>query len=191
MMQHSFKTIWAILALLTLGLTPKLSWAQEQTTVSAVQVFDIDTTGLLIHSKKAKNPKIASWLSVIPGAGQVYNDKAWKVPIIYGAFATTSYLIYDFNKEYKFYRSLYFEASDQSDTYGMERAKQGMEYYARYRDINYIVSVVIYILNIVDASVDAHLSDFDVSDDISMHIAPATFRVGETYAYGLTYKLSF
>ncbi|MEN9444211.1 MAG: hypothetical protein RIS47_1101 [Bacteroidota bacterium] len=140
-------------------------------------------------SVRKKNPKIATWLSaVVPGAGQFYNGKVWKIPIIYGAFATTLYLINDFDKRYKFYREQY---DVQTDSYMKERAKQGMSYYRRYRDLNYLITVAIYTLNIIDANVDAHFASFDISDDISMNIRPLLITDPKFTTLGMSYTFNF
>ncbi len=174
------------------------------TSDSAKITFEEKESPAIINPIRERNPKIASWLSAaVPGAGQVYNGKAWKVPIIYGAFATTLYLTMDYNNRYEQYKEIYKRLSEEEEVNGgsgtdagvnaneLERAKEGMKYYTRYRDINIIFTLLFYILNIVDASVDAHLSNFDVGDNLAHQWQPALFNSREQFAVGIKYTLRF
>ncbi|MCC7050675.1 MAG: hypothetical protein IT239_02710 [Bacteroidia bacterium] len=130
---------------------------------------------------KVKNtrPRNAALLSaIIPGAGQVYNRKYWKPPIIYAGFAGMGYFIYKNNYEYQQYRTIYrtlidtIKGNEIATSYTPDQLRLLKEGVRRNRDFFIIVSGLWYVINIVDAMVDAHLYDFDVSDNLSLHISP-------------------
>lgn len=126
--------------------------------------------------KKDKSPKKAALYSaILPGAGQIYTKKYWKVPIVYGGLITSVYFIDENNKQYKNYKEaalLSYETGEDQLGYTYSELKTLKEHYRRNRDVSYFSFIGVYILNIVDASVNAHLFSFDVSDDISMNIQP-------------------
>lgn len=126
--------------------------------------------------KKDKSPKKAALFSaIIPGSGQIYTEKYWKVPIVYAGIITSIYFIDENNKKYKNYKEaalLSYDSGENQLGYSYSELKILKDYYRRNRDVSYFSLVGIYILNIVDASVNAHLYNFDVSDDISINIKP-------------------
>ena len=134
----------------------------------------------LISDTTYKSPKTASILSaIIPGAGQIYNNKYWKAPIVWGGIGLSVYYIVFNTKKYKQYKDAYIARIDSdSTTVDMQfsgsdaQIQSDMEYYRRMRDISYIATAAIYTLNILDAAVDAHLKHFDINDDISARIRP-------------------
>ncbi|MCQ2264193.1 MAG: DUF5683 domain-containing protein [Bacteroidales bacterium] len=148
--------------------------------VSADQpVETIHTTDSVLQKKHS--PKIAIALSaVLPGAGQVYNKKAWKIPIIYGCLGASCYFIYDFSKKMSLYRTEYRCRMQEGfgipnpelATFDDETVLSMKKTYTRYMEIAIAATGIIYMLNIIDAAVDAHLFYFDISDDLSMHFAP-------------------
>ncbi|MBS3807261.1 MAG: hypothetical protein KGY60_07140 [Bacteroidales bacterium] len=120
------------------------------------------------------SPTKAALLSAaMPGLGQVYNKKYWKIPILYagGAFV---YYLYDFYSEnYNEYNNAYaaFLSGKINQYNGLsteEQLKAAKDFYRRYRDLNVIIMVGVYLVNIVDATVDAYLFNFDVSPDLSL-----------------------
>lgn len=130
---------------------------------------------------KKHSPKLASIMSAaIPGLGQVYNKKYWKVPIIYAAFVA-DYFAYSYNqKGYTKYKQAYIYRTD-SDSSTIDEfegildetnLKSFRDDYRKYRDLNFIIAAGIYVLNIIDANVDAQLFYFDVSDDLSLKVEP-------------------
>lgn len=158
-----------------------------------------DTTQKSIVIKETgHSPKRAVRLSaILPGAGQVYNDKIWKVPIIYAGFATLGYSIHFSHKNFKEFNTplvnrLNGDSSDvYLDVYTNDNLRQLKNFYQRNRDLSIIGTVVLYTLNIVDAYVDAHLYEFDVSDDLSLRIEPQvtpSFFARNTPVYGLKLK---
>lgn len=143
------------------------------------------------------NPKRALWLAiVIPGAGQVYNRKYWKLPIVYGGFVGCIYALQWNNQMYRDYSQAYLDIMDKDPTtqsYNQflhlntkitekneERFKtlfkKRKDYYRRWRDMSFFVLLGIYAVSVLDAYIDASLSDFDISKDISMKVAPAVIN---------------
>jgi hypothetical protein len=144
-----------------------------------------------------KNPKKATILSaVIPGAGQVYNGKLWKVPILYGGFMTDIYFINYNNKRYETFRDALFafDKGDRSQFPSLNRNSlvRNVDFWRQNRDMTILLLLAIYALNLVDANVDAHLSGFDISDNLALKIEPGIESVNSQFTnYGLTFKLQF
>lgn len=147
------------------------------------------------------NPKIAALLSIIPGAGQIYNHKWWKVPIVYACLGVSGYFIYDFSVKTSIYQKEYIlrmnGATDFLNpdlaTYADENVLAMKNYYRRNMEIAIGALTLIYILNIIDATVDAHLFYFDISDDLSMKIKPSfnnNYHTG-TFSSGLAFTINF
>lgn len=146
-----------------------------QDTVSVVA--QVDTTKVREHS-----PKKATYYSMIlPGLGQAYNRKYWKIPVVYAGFGTIGYFIVSNTKNYKDFRDAYsFKLSGSSgpppnelvNRYSSDQLLVGREYYRRNLEISYISAGLWYILTMVDATVDAHFFNYDISEDLSMHVSP-------------------
>lgn len=153
-------------------LVPLLSAGQDSASVS--QGSDRDSSAYV----PSKSPKKAAIMSaILPGAGQVYNGKYWKVPIIYGGFGVAAYLANRYTNQYNLYRDAYREASDPNGTSPFPNVtpaaiKDTRNTYRQWMELSYISIGIIYIFQIVDANVDAHLYDFDVSDDLSLNLQP-------------------
>jgi hypothetical protein len=141
--------------------------------------------------KRGRNPRIASLLSAaLPGAGQVYNGKFWKLPILYGGGFALGYYIRLNNQQYKLCRDSYIQVkAGEKDyfngAYDADQLARLREYWRRNRDLLIIVSGLSYLLNIADAAVDAHLSRFDVSDDLSVKWSPGILLAGNRPAPAL------
>jgi len=146
--------------------------------------------------------KAAFYSAIFPGGGQIYNGKYWKAPIVWGAIGTSLYFYLDNNKEYDRYRKAYklrksgiqdeFTLDDGSvliSTTGLERAQKTLR---NNRDVSLLVTAGLYVLQIVEASVNAHLLTFDDGDQISVSpsISPNLYRI-ESTAWGLKFKYSF
>lgn len=135
-----------------------------------------------LFKPKRHSPKLAAIMSsMLPGAGQVYNRRYWKPPIIYGAFAGLTYLAVKNQRDFVTFRDAYRRVLSDSTTnsitvdgqvYSQTNLQDVRNLYKRNRDLAFIFMGVLYGLNILDAAVDAHLFDFDISDDLSMRIAP-------------------
>jgi len=140
--------------------------------------------------KRAHSPNVAAGLSaLIPGAGQAFNKKYWKIPIIYAGFITGYYLNRSLNASYKTYKNLYDQnakiytsqneipPSDAVVTYNgasysLGSIQQARDYYRRYRDLTIIGLSVWYALNIIDATVDAYFYEYDISNNLSVKFIP-------------------
>lgn len=126
------------------------------------------------------DPTRAAMLSAaLPGLGQIYNGRYWKAPIIYLGFGAVVYFVNFNNNEYQTLRSAYMAKVDGNpntiDEFpGIPPAnlERGMNYYRRNLELSYIAGAVLYLLNILDASVDAHLLDFDVGEDLTLQMQP-------------------
>jgi hypothetical protein len=157
----------------------------------------------------------ATWLAlVIPGGGQIYNRKYWKLPIVYGGFVGCMYA-YNWNGQmYKDYRQAYLDIMDSDPNtdsykdffrpgYNFEANKEYLktvfkkrkDRYRRWRDLSIFATIGVYALSVIDAYVDAQLSSFDISEDINLSIAPQVIQ-GNDYSrdrgyYGLNCHITF
>ena len=185
--------------------TEEIQW--EIDTVTSIKQATEDTLIIQqlapdsVASKKHKRdwatwkpkPKIATYLAIlVPGAGQIYNRKFWKLPIVYGAFVGCAYAVRWNNMMYKDYKQAYYDLNDDDETTtyynklihsdielteaNMQRYsdlfKQRKDRYRRWRDLSVFATIGVYLLQIVDAYVDASLSEFDISDDLSLRVEP-------------------
>ncbi len=129
-----------------------------------------------------KSPRKAAILSsTLPGLGQIYNKKYWKVPIIYAGLLTSAYYINENNIQYKQYKNAYLRRLDNNpnndDFVGKYSSGDLLilkDFYRRNREISILCFVGTYIINILDASIDSHLFDYDISEDISLQIKPTS-----------------
>jgi len=160
------------------------------------------------------SPAKATLMSaVLPGLGQLYNKKYWKIPIIYGGFAAFGYFIGWNNRNFKTARQAYSDLTDtipSTDSYmklkqiiyydlskpsDVASLKQGLtssqDYYRRNRDLLIIVTAAFYGLNIIDASVDAHFFNFDISDDLSLNWEPVMRQAKNQNIFCLNCTLRF
>lgn len=116
--------------------------------------------------------KAAFYSAVFPGMGQVYNKKYWKVPLVYGALGTTIYFYISNNKKYNQYRNAYKNRLEGiPDDYSYldnSRLISAQKFYQKNRDLSALLTGLFYILNIVDANVDAHLMQFNVNDNLTL-----------------------
>lgn len=152
--------------------------------------------------KKPHSPKLATLLSAVaPGAGQIYNRKYWKLPIIYGAFGGLIYsAVWNHGKFRTFKDAYLIRIDDDPNTidqfegqYSDDNLRTIQSDYRRNRDLSYIFIGVFYALNIIDAAVDAHLFDFNVDEDLSLQIKPVIepidYQQAQVYGLGLTLRL--
>lgn len=144
------------------------------------------------------DPKRAMWLAVVlPGAGQIYNRKYWKLPIFYGGFLGCAYAMRWNNQMYSDYAQAYIDLMDDDPTtesynqfmhLGQKITSSNMsryqtvfksrkDRYRRWRDLSFFCMLGVYGLSIVDAYVDASLSQFDISDDLSLRVEPGFVNV--------------
>ncbi len=139
------------------------------------------------------NPKRAMWLAIVlPGAGQIYNRKYWKLPIVYGGFVGCAYAMRWNNQMYSDYSQAYLDLMDDDpntqsynqflhlgakiDETNIQRYQQlfkkRKDKFRRWRDLSFFCLVGVYALSIIDAYVDASLSEFDISKDLSLRVEP-------------------
>lgn len=149
-------------------------------------------------AKKAKNPqnvianKAARLSAILPGLGQAYNKKYWKIPIVYIGAGVITYFAITNNVDYYTFKEAYETRSAGGkdnfyNVYTQDQLKLLRDDARRYRDMSVIFGAGLYALNIIDAYVDRHLMEFDVSDDLSMHVKPFLYTANyRQFAPGLT-----
>ena len=173
----------------------------------------VDTAALMAAEEKplpaepkvkfVPNPNKAVWLAlVIPGAGQIYNRKYWKLPIVYGGFVGCAYALNWNNLMYKDYSQAYLDIMDDDPntksyedflppSYSIEGQEERFkeifrkrkDAYRRQRDLSIFCFIGVYLLSVIDAYVDAELSNFDISKDIALKVEPTIFNDGRTRTY--------
>lgn len=140
--------------------------------------------------------KAAFYSAILPGLGQVYNKKYWKVPLVYAGIGTSLYFYLDNNRKYNQYRDAYKRrlegyTDDRFSFLDNNRLIAGQKFYQRNRDLSGLVTIGFYVLNIIDANVDAALIQFNVNERLSLQpeIYPndVTFRPN----FGLTFNYTF
>lgn len=167
--------------------------SQTADTVRKVKVSKKATYG------RARTAAIMS--AVFPGLGQIYNKKYWKAPIVYGALAGFGYLLISNQTQLDYYgTNLHNETDGDPNTINETKYNSDQLYLLKTesrsgRDVGIIGCLITYLVNIVDANVDAHLKTFDVSDNLSMRIKPysnfSTSMTGVTMQTGLSIQLNF
>ena len=193
------------------------------------QRLDGDTASIVVKKQRKQkekrdwntwkpDPQRALWLAlVLPGAGQIYNRKYWKLSIIYGGFMGCIYALTWNNMMYKDYSQAYLDimdndpgtasynkflhlgmqiTADNEDRY-KEIFRKRKDKYRRWRDMSFFVMLGVYAISVIDAYVDAELSVFDISKDLSLKIEPAVIPnhsgggMLEAQSLGLNCKLNF
>ena len=169
-------------------------------------------------NKWVPDPKRALWLAIVfPGGGQIYNRKYWKLPLIYGGFMGCLYAMNWNNNMYKDYSQAFLDISDNDPNTASynsylhlgakitddnksrykEIFKSRRDKYRRWRDLSFFVMVGVYALSVIDAYVDAELSVFDISKDLSLKVEPTIINNSssnnpfQTGALGLNCSLNF
>jgi len=136
----------------------------------------------------------------VPGAGQIYNKKYWKTPIIWAGIGTCAYFVRTNHIQYRDYKDALLQRTDTSikepdiylGIYSTDQLLTLQDQYRQNRDLFIIVTTLVYVLNIVDALVDAHLYYFDVSDDLSLNWQPFyNYSVNTGNTAGLSFRLNF
>ena len=159
-----------------------------------IALFIIFTGICEAQESLVKIPKRAGFYSAImPGAGQVYTNKYWKVPVIYAGLITSAYYFKENLDFYDLYKSTYVNRVNGNNSDNLDYSNTDLitltEHYRRNREISALLFTLTYILNIVDASVSAHLFDYDVSEDISFHFQPIYMAKENANGLSLTIKL--
>lgn len=182
----------------------------EADTIAAVEeIQDVDTA--VVHSPR----KATIYSAILPGLGQAYNKKYWKIPLIYIGFGTIGYFVHWNNDKYQLFKTGYQHLTDDNpdtqdylkieavrrnnynldDPNQLNNLKTGLvrqqDYFRRNRDLLIISAIGFYGLNIIDASVDAHLFDFDISDDLTMNWSPSLVNLDKNLLYSINIRFNF
>ena len=175
----------------------------------ATYLYFIGDAAVNYSTNEVSQVKKATTLSTIcPGAGQIYNKSYWRVPIIIGGLASTIYTIDWNNRGYKRFKTAYAlrvdydknpekypggAADEFRGAYSATFLKNLKDSYRRNRDLCILLTAGVYMLQIIDAHVDAHLQDYDISDDLTMNLEPYFdyLPVGSTPLVGVNMSLKF
>lgn len=170
--------------------------AQNQDSVSAGEETPEAGNATEKQSSRLKRSpmKATIYAAVLPGAGQIYNRKYWKVPIVYAGIGSFAYLGLQYQQQFTRYKSALInrqngEPDEFEDLLSANALENEMDRWRRLRDLNIIGVTLVYVLQIIDANVDASLSDFDVSDDLSFMIKPV--RSPKKQSMALCLSLNF
>lgn len=162
------------------------------------QEIKIETKKVVKDSINPLAPaKAAFYSAILPGLGQAYNKKYWKIPIVWGSIGAGIYFYSFNNKKYHEYRDEYKRRLDGTSDpnhpiYGgldNSRLISAQRYHQRNRDLSALITAGLYILNIVDANVDAHLMQFNVNDNLS--VAPEIQQNEIDYKFNTGLKLTY
>lgn len=184
------------IAIFILAFASLTSYSQNET----YDVAEADTTETETTSDElfaSHPPKKATIMSaLLPGLGQAYNKKYWKIPIVYAGIGTCVYFIVENGKSYRLYRDALIAVRDDDPStvnttrFTGSQLDQLQNTYRRWLDLSYVSLAAVYILQIIDANVDAHFFHFDISDDISLNWSPSVdFRNSGTT--GISLNLQF
>ena len=152
---------------------------------------------------KAYNPRIATYRSaILPGWGQATNKKYWKIPVVYAALGVTTYIFFRNVKQYNEAKDAYANAIDGNPANDFlipqpyytvkdqpERIKSFRNQVRQNVDYTALFFILFWGLNVVDATVDAHLKTFDVSDDLSLQIRPGYSQLANTNGISIVLKI--
>ncbi len=161
-----------LISSLAYGQNDTLDRPAPDSSVTLLSADDLKVADTVEHSPKK------AWLRslIIPGLGQAYNKKYWKIPIIYVALGTSIYFTIDNNRRYNDYRNAYINRQngmeDDYPQYTDNNLIVLIDFYRRNRDFSIILTAGIHLINVLDAMVDAHLHEFDVSDELSIEVRP-------------------
>jgi len=177
-----------------------------QTTTDSIYHKESNTTVVVDTNnyKEIHSPKRAGWMSTaLPGLGQAYNKKYWKIPAIYATFGVITYFLIDNQKNYVKYRDSYIARIDDDDqtvdefpNLSTDAIRLYKNHYWKNRDLSILLLAAVYTLNILDAVVDAHFYTYDISDDLSLKFTPVVnpnLQIGakQSMYTGLSVSLSF
>lgn len=150
----------------------------QDTIPGDTSTFSVKAKSLLDNTTK-NAPLKAALFSIVPGGGQAFNRKFWKMPIVYAGMGVAGYFIVKNTKEHRIYKDAYFKRVDDDPMtidsfpfFDEEGLRLQRDEKLRDLEVAYIGMVAVFVLSGVDAFVDAHLRTFDISDDLSMRVAP-------------------
>ncbi len=200
--------------------------AEKDSGPRELYVFPIDTIEVLADGTRVVRSISISevghsahtatmYAALVPGLGQIYNRKYWKLPFVYGGVAALCYAISFNNKYYQIYRRAYRDfiigdpnnksyaevlkkstltvedVENKYSTWFTKVLKNKKNYYRRYRDMSYFGMAGVYLVQLIDACVDAHFYNFDVSDDISMKWSPTIAPIDNSAYLGAQVTITF
>lgn len=176
-------------------------FAQTSDTLTVKKEERVIVVNDSILPKEEYNPlapaKAAFYSAVVPGLGQVYNKKYWKIPIIYAGMAAGVYFYKQQDDEYDRFRDAYkrrLAGYDDDEFQGIsdDRLINAQKSAQKNKSISIIVTVAFYLLNVVDANVDAHLRQYEVSEDLSLqpNFDYNQFNAKPQYGMSLTYRFN-
>ena len=165
----------------------------------------IDGVANFKYHKEVLPARASLYSALLPGLGQIYNGDYWKLPIIYGGFIACTFFISNNNAQFQRYSYIYREINNPSDPdniidFGISssQASSRKDTYRRWRDYSVLATLGVYVFNIIDANVSAHMYDFDVSEDITASISPGIitpldikFAANTLPAVGINLRLKF
>ena len=211
--------VWGQEALPTSLEQSRLVGAQDTTELHTPASPDFREQALKIHDQVNWQPNSSKALlwALLPGGGQIYNRKYWKLPIVWGAFMTCYYSVTWNHRQYQDYHAAYRDLSSEdpskntswlafapagakAEDYKTYQStlkstlKRGNDFYRGYRDLSILASILVYGLSILDAYVDAELYTFDISPDLSLRVAPEVGlpKLGiPSYQLGVNCSLTF
>ncbi|HMO60830.1 MAG TPA: DUF5683 domain-containing protein [Ferruginibacter sp.] len=155
----------------------------------------------VLAAKKQFDPRKATIRSaIIPGWGQIYNKKYWKLPLVYGALGTTAGVFFYNINTYKALKQAYVYKMDNDPATDIlidprfvnlsaGAIKSYRDSYRQNIDYSVLFFILFWGLNVVDATVDAHLKAFDVSDELSIKIKPGFSPLANTHGISLVLDL--
>ncbi len=168
------------------------SFAQKPKDTLAIQKIIIDPL---------KPSRAAFYSAIVPGLGQAYNKKYWKIPVVYAALGTTVYFYIDNNNKYHRYRTAFkLREAGKQDEFTLDNGTEilsrdvlirGQERYRKDRDLSILLTVVVYALQVVEASVNAHLLNHNTDRDLSIRPQIIHNYISNTYTAGIHLNFQF
>lgn len=192
-MKHKF-TATVIFSFIFVGL-----WAQEQDSIAlspSEAKFVVEEVVKEEYDPLAPS-RAAFYSAVVPGLGQFYNKKYWKIPLVYGGIAASLYFYIDNNNDYHRFRDAYkrrLAGYDDDEFQGIttETLIRAQTNARRNKDTSLAIAIGVYLVNIIDANVDAHLKQFNVSDDLTIrpNVDYNPMNASNNYSLSLTYSFN-
>ncbi|MET2985049.1 DUF5683 domain-containing protein [Aureibaculum conchae] len=173
----------------------------QDTIPSKLKVSKIDTSFVADEINILAPSKAAFYSAVFPGLGQVYNKKYWKAPIVWAAVGTGTYFYIDNNNKYNKYREAFklelanrpheFDGTGEKPQLTEASLERAQNFYKKNRDLSLFITIGLYILNIIEANVDAHLPDKALNTNISFNPTIFTIPATNQAVFGATISFNF
>lgn len=163
------------------------AFSQETDTLIVENIEEAGNMEFRDHSPQ----KAAMYSAVLPGLGQIYNKKYWKVPIVYVGFGTFVYFIFRNDIRYQEAKDAYIVLADDNPEndllaynglYTLQQVDFIKNTYKNWRDLSIILTGAFYVFQIIDATVDAYMIDFDINENLSMRLSPSLLDPGKQHA---------